>query len=372
MKKIPGLLAATTVIASLALPGHPQAADHGFTSSHGEEPAVRAAVVIAPPYVMQTGGSLTGFNIELWNAVAAQLNLKSSYEVMADVSALDEAMRSKKADISVAPLFITLARDAAFDFSYPTMQSGLQILVRDTARSSWSQSPLGDLLRLLFSWTTLIWLGMALLMVLVPAHLVWLFERRYEGGIVKNRSYFPGVFEAVYWAMSTLTAQAESMPRQWVGRAFSIFWMFAGVVFVAFYTAQLTTVLTVEQIRGKIEGPRDLPGKQVGTIKGSTAVDYLREHDAHVEEFERGDQMLQALLNKEVEAVVTGAPVLRYYAEHEGKGKVRVVGPEFDAAPIAIMFRLDSPLRRKVDSALLALHENGTYQQLYRQWFGSP
>jgi len=107
---------------------------------------------------------------------------------------------------------------------------------------------------------------MALLLVLVPAHLVWLFERRNEDSIISNRNYFPGIFEAIFWKLSTLTTQAENMPRQWVGRTFSIFWMFARMVFVAFYTAQLTTTLTVEQIRGAIEGPGDLPGKQVATL----------------------------------------------------------------------------------------------------------
>jgi ABC-type amino acid transport substrate-binding protein len=34
--------------------------------------------------------------------------------------------------------------------------------------------------------------------------------------------------------------------------------------------------------------------------------------------------------------------------------------------------QLDSLLRRKVDIALLKLRENGTYQQLYDKWFGSP
>jgi len=82
--------------------------------------------------------------------------------------------------------------------------------------------------------------------------------------------------------------------------------MFAGVVFVAFYTAQLTTSLTVEQIRGAIEGPSDLPSKQVGTLAGSTAVDYLRRQNAQIQEFPTTDQMFNALLDKKVDAVVSG------------------------------------------------------------------
>jgi polar amino acid transport system substrate-binding protein len=62
-------------------------------------------------------------------------------------------------------------------------------------------------------------------------------------------------------------------------------------------------------------------------------------------------------------------------AAHEGKGLVKLVGPEFNVAPIAFCFQLESPLRRKVNlrsqPQLLTLRENGTYQQIYDKWFGS-
>jgi len=51
---------------------------------------------------------------------------------------------------------------------------------------------------------------------------------------------------------------------------------------------------------------------------------------------------------------------------------VKLVGTEFNTAPFAILFQLKSPLRRKVDVALLTLRQNGTYQQLYDKWFGPP
>ena len=245
-------------------------------------------------------------------------------------------------------------------------------MVRDTGQGTRTANPLWDLLRLLFSRTTIVWLGIALLLVLVPAHLVWWFERRSAEGMLSNRNYFPGIFQAFYWAISTLTGSPEGMPHQWVARTFSIFWIFAGVVFVAFYTAQLTTTLTVEQIRGAIEGPADLPGKQVATLEHSTGADYLRDQNMQLQEFSSTEEMFKALQDKKVNAVVFSAPVLLYYAAHAGKGRVKVVGPEFNSAPIAITFQLDSPWRRKVDRALLSLRENGTYRQLYDKWFGVP
>jgi hypothetical protein len=64
------------------------------------------------------------------------------------------------------------------------------------------------------------------------------------------------------------------MPRQWMARVIAVLWMFTGVVFVAFYTAQLTATLTVQQIQGSINGP-DLPGRRLGTTQGSTAAAFL-------------------------------------------------------------------------------------------------
>ena len=148
--------------------------------------------------------------------------------------------------------------------------------------------------------------------------------------------------------------------------------MFAGVVFVAFYTAQLTTTLTVQRIQGAISGPEDLPGKQVATVANSLPADYLREHNAQVREFPQVGQKFQALQSKKVDAVVFTSPVLLYYAAHEGKGLVKLVGPEFNVSPIAFTFQLDSPLRRRVNLALLTLHEDGTYQEFYDKCFGSP
>lgn len=370
MNKSLCMLAVVMIDAVMVVPAHSQTAGSSAASAQGEKVELRVAAVVVPPFVMEQNGALTGFNIELWNAIAARLNLRTSYQILPDGGALEEAMRSNRADLTVAPVVITSARDAAFDFSIPTSEASLQIMVRATGEKARVAGPLRELLRLLFSRTTVVWLGIALLLVLIPAHLVWLVERRHEGGIIKNRNYFPGIFEAIYWAVSTLTTQAETMPRQWMARLLSIFWMFTGVVFVSFYTAQLTTALTVEQIRGAIEGPGDLPGKQVATLAHSAPVDYLRELHAQVQEFPTPDQMFETLLDKRVDAVVFGTQVLLYYAAREGKGRVKIVGPQFDNAPIAIMFQLNSPWRRKVDGALLALRENGVYQQLYDKWFG--
>ncbi len=214
------------------------------------------------------------------------------------------------------------------------------------------------------------WLAAALILIVLPAHVIWLLDRRSTDGVSQSEKYFPGIFYALAWTAEAMVSQAQQMPRQRVARLFGILWLYAGVVFVAFLTANLTANLTVQQIRGAINGPQDLPGKEVGTIMGSPSVGYLRDIGAHVHELKSPDEMYAALLSRQLDAVALGAPALQYYAAHDGLGKVRTVGPEFKKGNYGFVVPLNSPLRKRIDTALLALQEDGTYQRIYEKWFG--
>jgi len=191
------MLGVALIGAAVAAPAFAQPASPPAASAQAETPELRVAAIIAPPNVMEQNGTLTGFSVDLWNAVAARMKVKTSYQIVPDVRHLEEALRSKNADLTVG-LFITSARDEVFDYSIPTLQAGLQIMVLDTGGKAQTASPVWDMLRLLFSRTTIVWLGIALLLVLIPAHLVWLFERRRPNGIISSPNYFPGIFEAFF------------------------------------------------------------------------------------------------------------------------------------------------------------------------------
>jgi polar amino acid transport system substrate-binding protein len=342
----------------------------GSAMAQDQTAEVHAVTIVAPPFVMKSGDQLTGFTIDLWNEIAARLKLKTSYQVAPDLSAVLDAMRTKTADVVVAPVFYTTERDAVYDFSYPTLEAGLQVMVRGTGGNA-EPTPLKDVLHLLFSRSAVIWLAVGLIIILIPAHAIWLLDRGSEDGVSPDRSYIPGIFHALVWATTALVSQVQLLPRQWLARVIGLLWMFAGVVFIALYTAQLTATLTTEQIRGVINGPDDLPGKQVATIEATTAVKYLSAIGAQIQGYQTEDELVGALLNQKADAVVTNAAILRYYAAHAGLGRVSLVGPEFNRQDIGFVFQLDSHLRRQVNHALIAMREDGTYQQIYEKWFGS-
>jgi len=337
-----------------------------------DKQTLRVVTRVLPPLVVeQPGGAFSGFSIELWDKIAENLKLKFKYHVAPNVGALLEDVRAGKADIGVAAISIVSKREAEFDFSQPILNAGLQIMVRGKGQDAADANPLWDLLGLLFSPTILVWLGIALLLILIPAHVVWFLERRQKDGIIPTDKYIPGIFYAMYWAASTLATQADQSPRHWLARAVAVLWMFTGVVFVAFYTAQLAATLTVQQIQGGINGPDDLQGKKVATTKGSTAAAALKELRADVVEVARIEEAYKALHDKQVDAVVFDAPVLLYYAAREGKGRVHMVGLPFRKEDYGIVFPRNHPLRKQVNVTLLALREDGTYQKIYDKWFSN-
>ncbi len=294
------------------------------THAHAAETEIKVATRVVPPLVIDDGnGNLSGFSIELWNGIAERLGFKSAYTVAPDVKALLETVASDKAELGIAAISITAERDRAFDFSLPILDAGLQILVRGGADGN--ANPLEGFLRLLFSPALFVWLGIAAVLIIVPAHIIWFLERNHDEGIVPKGNYIPGIFHAMWWAASTLATQAEQMPRHWLSRVLAVLWMFVGVVFVAYYTAQLTAQLTVQEIRGAISGPGDLPGKKVATTHGSTAAAWLKQQKAQVTEVEAIADAYAALRDGSVDAVVFDSPVLLSYAAKEGQGHVRVV-----------------------------------------------
>ena len=317
------------------------------------------------PFVVEENGQLSGFSIELWQKIAQELDIKSDFQKTGNVTDLLNIVKSKQADVGIAAISVTSQREKDFDFSQPIFDSGLQILVR----SQGHQSSIGRLVESLFTPEFFQLLGIMLLIILIPAHIIWFVERKHQGGFLENSAYFPGIFKACWWAAGTLATQAEEMPKSPWGRVMAVIWMFISVVFIAYFTATVTTSLTVDRLQSNIKSPQDLAGKRVATIAGSTSANYLSQQKIDTKELKQIDEAFSALNNSEVDAVVFDAPILLYYAAHDGKGKVQVVGSIFRKESYAIALPNGSPYRKPINNALLSLQEKGTYQEIYDKWF---
>jgi polar amino acid transport system substrate-binding protein len=335
--------------------------------AQAQQENLRVATRLVKPFAFEEKGKLTGFSVELWQEITKLMNVKSEFIIKPTVKELLASVKSQETALGIAAISITAERELLWDFSQPMFDAGLQIVV--PAQGS-EGGIAGSLIAGVFNSSFLLLIGGILLTLIIPAHIIWFLERRPTGGLLTHRSYFPGIFEAAWWAAATLATQADQMPKSAAARVAAVIWMFTSVVFIAYFTASVTSSLTLQQLRGDIKGPEDLPGKRVASVKGSTSIDHLRQHNIEVMEFAKVEEAYQALQQEQVDAVVYDSPVLLYYASHDGKGKVQVAGPIFRKENYGIAFPPNSPYRKPVNEALLKLKESGTYDQLYKKWFG--
>lgn len=347
----------------------------GATAAESAAPPVQAEIVVAtreiPPFIIRQGGAFTGFSAELWQEVARRTGTAFSWLEKKNVAEILGSVENSEADVGIAAISITSEREQRFDFSQPMFESGLQVMVRaETDQGISLMSVLGYFTRGAMPYL----LGILALLILVPGHLVWLAERRHEHSPF-SRQYFPGILQAMGWALSAAAGQQNDSPRSSMGRVMSIAAIFISLLFLTYWQAELTSSFTVQQLQGGIQGPEDLPGKRVGTLTGSTSAQWALEHGVRVSEFEKIGDAFASLEKGSVEAVVYDAPVLLYHAATAGRGKVRVVGSIFKRENYGIVFQPRSggprklDLRKKVNEALLKMREDGSYDRIYKRWF---
>lgn len=321
------------------------------------------------PFVMNQNAIRTGFTIDLLNEIAKHTEWRYSYVDFDNVQGLLGAVADGRADLGAAAVSITADRAKQFDFSQPMLNAGLQIIapVSNTERV---QPGLIDFLKLLFSKTMAVWLWAALVLTILPAHIIWVMDRGDPESMV-SKSYFPGIFQSFGLGLGMLAAAPFDSPRQWPIRTITILWTFISIIFIAHYTAILTTNLTVERIKSQISSPTDLVGKRVCTVVNTTSAPALSKIGVQHTAAQQIEDCYTGLENDSFDAVVFDAPVLHYYVAHRGAGVADVAGPIFKNEDYGIVFPIGSDLRRQFDDALLSVQEDGEFDRLKHKWFGT-
>jgi polar amino acid transport system substrate-binding protein len=128
---------------------------------------LNVATRVIPPFVIQQGTELSGFSIDLWRSLAAEMGVQSKFQIYPNVSKLLDAVAVKKVDLGIAAISISAERERKFDFSQPIFSGGLQIMVRDPRSGGTAVNSLKNI----FTSTLPQLVGLALLMVviLIPA-----------------------------------------------------------------------------------------------------------------------------------------------------------------------------------------------------------
>lgn len=344
-----------------------------FTASQtlAQAPASKVRVVTRnlEPFSFDKDGRRLGYAAELWDQLARESNLEYEVQVVKTAQEIIDALKNKTADVGVGALSVTAQREAVIDFTQPFYESGLQVLV-----SGSSGSFADNILSLITNLFNLELIGMFLLLIgtmFIISHLVWRCEHKVNEDQWPT-DYKSGLWESFWWTISTLLVGGADNkgPVGVGGRIVAIVWMLLSIVLVSLLTASFTTTLTINTLKGDINGPGDLPGRKVATVKGSTTETWLTAKGAKVQPYATVTECIAALKDGLVNAVVYDAPVLQYESSKMNDEKLQMVGPVFERQNYAFALQQDSPLREKLNQALLTASERGIGNELRKKYFG--
>ncbi|CAD0186192.1 Glutamine-binding periplasmic protein precursor [Ruegeria sp. THAF57] len=323
------------------------------------------ATVTRTPFSYVEDGAQTGFSMDLLAALSESLNWDYEINRVESFGDMLGSVQDGSADLAIANISITASRETQMDFSQPIFEAGLQIMVPSDA----VRRP--SLLQALLSVELFIAIGLAFAILLGGGMLMWIFERRSQPYF--DRKLDEAWFPSFWWALNLVVNGGfeERMPRTPFGRLLGVVLVVSSLFIVSVFTARITSVMTVDAISGNVNSVNDLYGKQVGTISNSTAANFLNRREIEFIGYDALDPLLDAFKNEELDAVVFDAPILAYFASHEGRRIASVTGGVFLRENYGIAFPTGSPLVEDVNQALLSLREDGAYDEIYRKWFGA-
>lgn len=320
---------------------------------------------IAPFCIKNADGSWSGISVDLWQQITAELNLSYEFREL-DLQNILEEVQDRTLDTGVAAITITPEREEALDFTHPYYTTGLGIAVAQAGKGGWLNE-----IRRYFSLTLLkVVLGLALLLLL-SGFLVWLVERKRNPEQFGGRALH-GIGSAFWWSAVTMTTvgYGDKAPVTAAGRLLALIWMFAGIIMISSFTAAITSALTVSQLDSPVEGPEDLPRVRAATIAGSTSEVYLRQNNIFARTYESPLAGLTAVVDEEVDAMVYDEAILRYVANTQLQGKIRVLPETFEKQYYGIALPENSALREPINRVLLEKITEPQWQNVLYRYLG--
>ena len=336
----------------------------GDAFSQDDSAAPRKLVVgtmVAPPLYMKTADDRwEGFSIDIWQAVAQHMDVLFEFREYNVFGSLLAAIENGEIDV-IPSLPAELRYEVAMDLSQSYYKSGLAIAVpAEGAGSKWM-----SVVAKLFSTDILMAIGLLMLICLTAGVIVCAFEKRRNSEMF-GEGAVKAIGHGIWWSIVTMTSvgYGDKIPKTIGGRIVAIIWMLFSIVFIASFTAKITTSLTISELHGKVRGFNDLHHARVGSISQSEASNFLTNHGIAVMPFESVQEGLKAVAGKKIDAFVLNELMLKYLAKKEFPGRIQVLPGIFDEYFVAMALREKSSLRKPINKALLKLMKTEKWSDL--------
>ena len=359
------------VVAPTAMAGAQEpAADGPVGESVPEGSTVTVLTKNIEPFIFGESGEPTGFSADLWNEIARRNVWKTEWVWTDTVEEQIQQVLDREVDASIAAISMTPERELEVDFSHRMFSSGLQIMTLPEGASVWEAfratvfTP--DLFRAFAAVAGIIF---------IVGNIVWLAMRKREDF---PKGYIRGLGQGMWLIGSSLFVASRIAvvffqgrePSKVLGRVLVVLWMAVAVVLVSYVNGTITATLTVDEIRSNVVDPAELPGVSVTTVESTQAADWLEGEGIDYEPVANVDAAIQRLEDGDSDAFVFDSPVLKYErSQRQGSG-LEVGGELFDPVPYGIALQPGSPLREQINTSMLDMLTDGTYDRILESYGG--
>ncbi len=353
MIKFKSLLLSFFVIASLLLPA----------SAQNSAP-LQIATVHRPPFAFADTPEIRGFSIDLMRAIGQELGRDVDFLPQDTFGGMFAKVKANDVDGAIANISITTEREREMDFSQPIFGSGIKILLPNTSNSI-------GVFGALFTWDIAFIILSGLALLFFGGLLMWVFERRQQAYFDKPAK--EALFPSFWWALNLVVNGGfeERVPRSFFGRIFAVMLVVSSLFIVSIFVASITAAITVDALNSNVQNLRDLENKRVGTIGGSTSASFLETNGLIFADYSTPDEMFKAFELGVLDALVFDGPILAYYAQTKGRGRMHVLERTYRPENYGIVLPSGSLLKEEIDQILLKFKVDGTYDDLLVKWFGN-
>lgn len=311
------------------------------------------------PNVIFRGGSLDGYDIDMWNEIADRADLEFEFKKYSEFDKLIKDVTGNKLDVAMSGITITSDREKSFDFSYPYMRSNLAVMTKDQGINVFGVL----LLFLKESWGALVIFAVYLIFFSL---LIYFAEYGKESFSDK---FWVGFLDGMYFVNTTTTSTGygDKTPMTWFGKGISmmIMWVGIGIIF-PFITGQMSNIITTYNNTDKVMDFPDLIGQRKAVVANTTSEELMITENMKYEAMPNIDRCLRLLENDEIDMVVYDESLLRY-VDKVKQYKIQPLRPIIQNYGLAL--KNGSQYKDRIDIAILEIIEDGTYQEIHDRWF---
>ncbi|KAL6218372.1 hypothetical protein ACLB2K_011586 [Fragaria x ananassa] len=322
---------------------------------------------------------VTGFCIDVFNAALEVLPYALPYEFIpfanpdgtraGNYNDLVYQVYLGNFDAVVGDLTIRANRSLYVDFTMPYTESGVVMVVPiiDTTRKNACVflKPL--------TWD--LWLT-TFCFFLFTGFVVWVLEHRINEDFRGPPSHQFGT--SVWFSFSTMVFSHKENVVSNLARFVMIIWVFVVLILTQSYTANLASLLTVQQLKPTVADIKDLlrKGDNVGYSKNAYVYGLLKEvgfNDSNLKGFRTMEELdFEALskgsANGGIAAFVDETPTMKLFIA-KYCSKYTMIGPIFKTEGFGFVFPKRSPLIPDVSQAILNMTEGQKMMDIESKWF---